>query len=684
MKRFLGLGLIASLVLGACSMAPIEKTATVASDAARAVTGANGTIEVTGMSGTSMTVTWNAGTQVSYAKLFVSEGNGAGLVLASQDMNYSAGKYTYTLSHPTFTSGAKIYIAVLKNQGGVEACVPQGTLSDTTSWARITYGDASAGSTTTTTTDSSALVAGGVYKLVAKCSGKALDVSEVSKTAGANVHQWDYVGGENQKWKLVASNESGYYYLVSVNSGMALDGAGWGTSDGTNLIQWTLGNGQANQKWKIESNGDGTYKLTNKYANKVLDVSGSSTENGGNVQLWTWNSSNAQRWTLTRLDSTSTDTGTGTGTTTGGDTLIGLTSGMEMTIQFKNNTRGTYSNDRIWVCVVGQNSAGKFCYLKPDGTLVPIVADQTSSAWSYRLSDISGFQVPQTMPATRLYVSMDGPVVMRGIVDGAGNIGVVQPDLNNPADANATLIFDWVEYTVAPGAFWGNTTQVDQFGFPITMEMYNDSGSSYASFKKVGIQETREEIFSAFENIAQTEFRGLVQRPYRIVAPCKGDFRVGRTYGTYMSSYVDQVWNYYKTNTLSFDHPLGYFNGKVLSDNRFEFTRASDGAKFYISGKPNNDELFEGSGVLATGNSVELALQAQMCAALNRHIVQSPGSWSTPSAYYPAGPANYYAKFWHDHNIDGKAYGFCYDDVADQSTLIESHAPRGLVIGIGW
>lgn len=681
MKKIFGLALAASVLLAGCGMTSFDTKAVSSNDTARSVSGANGTVDVTGMSGNAMTVTWNSGSQVSYARLYVSEGNGAGLVLASQDMNYADGKYSYTLSHPTFTAGATVHLAVLKNQNGSESCVPQGSLSDSSTWSAVTYGDSAAGPVDGGSSDASGLVAGGVYKIEAKCSGKAMDVSDVSKDTGANIHQWDYVGGENQKWKLQSAGD-GTYYIVSVWSGLSLDGAGWGTSDGTNIIQWTLGNNQANQKWKIEPYGDGTYKLTNVHANKVLDVSASSTENGGNIQLWTSNSSNAQRWTFTRLDTG--DTGDGDETNTGTDTLINLNSNMEMTIQFANNTRGNYSNDRIWICVVGQNSSGQFCYLKPDGTLVPITAGSTSDSWSYRLSDISGFQVPQSMPATRLYISLDNKMVMRGIVDGAGNVGVVQPDLNNPADANAFTIFDWIEYTVAPGAFWGNTTQVDQFGFPITMEMYNDSGSSYASFRKVGIEETREAIFSAFENIAQSEFRGLVQRPYRIVAPCKGDFRVGRTYGTYMNAYVDQVWTYYKTNTLSFDHPLGHFDGRVLSDNRFEFTRSSDGGKFYISGKPNNDELFEGSGVLATGNTVELALQAQMCAALNRHIVQDPANWANDWAYYQSGSANYYSKFWHDHNIGGYAYGFCYDDVADHSTLIESHAPRGLVIGIGW
>lgn len=681
MKQFAAIAALA-LMFGSCSMTNMDfaEDAGIGS-AGRALTGTNGMLEISGMTGNSMTVAWKSPSPVTSATFYASEGNGTGLVFAAKPMTYAAGAYSCTVSHPTFASGARIYLTVLKNENGTESCVPQGSLSDASSWARITYGDASLGQTTGGGTVAEGITDGEIYSVKASCSGKAMDVAEVSKTPGANIHQWDYVGGENQKWKLSAAGD-GSWYIQSVWSGLVLDANDWGTADGTNVLQWTKGNNQTNQKWKIEANGDGTYRVTNLHANKVLDVSGSSPDNGANIQLWTWNASSAQRWTFEKLDSGTS--GGGTGGNTGGAALIPLASNMEMTFQFQNNTNGAYSNDRIWICVVGRDADKKYCYLKPDGTLVRIAANQTSDEWSFRLSDINGFQVPKTMPAARLIISMDKKIVMRGIVDGAGDIGVVQPDLNNPNDPNAATYFDWIEYTVAPGAFWGNTTQVDQFSFPITMEMYNDDGASYKSYRKVGISKTREEIFSAFERIPQTEFRSLVQRPYRIVAPCKGDFRVGRPMGNYLSGYIDQAWNHYKTNTLSFQHPLGYFAGRVLADNRFEFTRQGDSVKYYINGKPNNDEVFEGSGVLAGGNDVEKAIQAQICAALNRHVPFTPEKWADAAAYYQAGPANYYAKFWHDHNIDGFAYGFCYDDVADHSTLIETHSPRGLVIGIGW
>ena len=528
MKHFTvaALSLLCILSVTSCSMELDRSGSTSKSTARSVVSGTNGSITVSGMTGNALTVSYSPGSEKNYARLYVSEGDGTGLVLANQDMTYSSGTYSYTLTNSTFTSGAAIYVCVLVNDGGTEKCVPQGTLSDTTSWAQVTYGSSSSG------------------------SGSSDDDS----------------------------------------------------SDGSDA------------------------------------------------------------------------------------TLVTLNSGYEMTFQFANNTDGSYADSSIYICCVGRNSSGNFCYLKPDGTLVEITSGSSSTSWSYKLSDLSsGMQIPTTLTSGRLYISMDTPVVMSGIVDGAGDIGVVQPDLNNSSDANASIIFDWIEFTVTGGGFWGNTTQVDQFGFPVTMAMYNDSGY----YRTVGITESRDAIFSEYESEVPAAFRTLVQSPYRIIAPCKGEFRTGSTYGTYMSDYVDEVWNYYAANTVSVSHPLGVFDIHASGDELIftctdGYGTAVTGTDYYITGKPDNTALFEGSGVLASGNTVELALQAQMCAALNRHVAASPSSWSTPSSYYGSAPANYYAKFWHDHSIDGYAYGFCYDDVAEQSSIIETYTPRGLVIGIGF
>ncbi len=80
-----------------------------------------------------------------------------------------------------------------------------------------------------------------------------------------------------------------------------------------------------------------------------------------------------------------------------------------------------------------------------------------------------------------------------------------------------------------------------------------------------------------------------------------------------------------------------------------------------------------------------LAADPGNCAALNRHVKQLPESqWSTPSLYYQAAPANYYAKFWHDHAINKLAYGFPYDDYAGQSSFVSHGNPQWLEVAVGW
>jgi hypothetical protein len=52
-------------------------------------------------------------------------------------------------------------------------------------------------------TTSSALTNGTIYRIRNVHSNKVLDVSGVSTANGANIHQWDWVGGDNQKWKFI-------------------------------------------------------------------------------------------------------------------------------------------------------------------------------------------------------------------------------------------------------------------------------------------------------------------------------------------------------------------------------------------------------------------------------------------------------------------------------------------------
>jgi hypothetical protein len=200
--------------------------------------------------------------------------------------------------------------------------------------------------------------------------------------------------------------------------------------------------------------------------------------------------------------------------------------------------------------------------------------------------------------------------------------------------------FDFIEFTVGASVFNGNTTRVDAWGLKIAMRLHAHDGydvavgDSYAMFS-----ESRSQTFARFQAAMPTEFKSLatVAAPYRIPAPGSAPvFQAGGQYATYMSSYAASVGVNESTQNIF-------------------------GCAGSMAGNPS------------------------MCAALNRHVAQLPSSqWETPSNFYLAPPANYYAKFWHDNSIGGLAYGFPYDDVAGQSSFISHGSPQWLEVAVGF
>jgi Ricin-type beta-trefoil lectin domain-like len=140
-------------------------------------------------------------------------------------------------------------------------------------------------------------IANQTYKVLNWNSGKALDVVGVSTADGADVDQWAYNGGNNQRWSFTALG-SGYYKVTVVHSGKALDVSGWSTANGANVHQWTWTGGD-NQIWRVVPNTDGTYRLLNKYSGLALDVSGGSVVDGGDVIQWSYGGGANQKWTIT-------------------------------------------------------------------------------------------------------------------------------------------------------------------------------------------------------------------------------------------------------------------------------------------------------------------------------------------------------------------------------------------------
>lgn len=356
-------------------------------------------------------------------------------------------------------------------------------------------------------------------------------------------------------------------------------------------------------------------------------------------------------------------------------------------MQINNKTDGAFADNEVYWCVIGYNSNKELCYLDKSGNLIPANTDMNTltvsgrkvADISYTLEEADYVYVP-SISSGRMYVSYEKPVYITFNKAADGSIGYAGPDLNNSSDPNIDTLYEFAEFTIDGKYFWGNTTRVDFFCFPMVTRLVGHT--QYETYDNtVGEIGTRDEIFEAFKISAPEPFKSLVGDT-RIMAPCKTTFNTGKEYGNYFDSYIDEFWTKYTNEDLVFKFESGSFTGRVSGD-VINFVRAEDGKTYTVS-KPNTQEVLEGKGAFASGNGIEKAIEAQLCAAFNRGVATDPSKWYKPAQYYQNDVNNYYAGFFHKHSIVGRAYGFCYDDVNDQSTLLQYANSDALIIDLKW
>jgi hypothetical protein len=226
-----------------------------------------------------------------------------------------------------------------------------------------------------------------------------------------------------------------------------------------------------------------------------------------------------------------------------------------------------------------------------------------------------------------------------------------QPYIDMPANSAGRMYFylgspnsqyyDFIEFTVGASSINVDTTRVDRFGLKLALLLHGHDGSNqevgenYATF-----QESRSATFARFQNFVPTQFKELAtdNAPYGIPSPGNDPaFQTGGAYANYYTSYAASV---------------------------------GDTAD-------STAQIFGCGGTLANNPT--------LCAGLNRHVAQLPAAQQTnPANFYQAAPANYYAEFWHQNAINGKQYGFPYDDDAGQSSDISVTNPQYMVVAVGW
>lgn len=372
---------------------------------------------------------------------------------------------------------------------------------------------------------------------------------------------------------------------------------------------------------------------------------------------------------------------------------------------FSNHSE--YADDDIYLAVVGITDGHVWIDCKT-GNLHPMeVSDNTlpgpvpngnkgpgnnglyANCFS-RLSEIPGktVQIPR-IAGCRILISFKSPLFLYFFGHSGSPSGYSAPNLANPADPNHGIRHEMIELTSASNGLWTNTTRVDSFQYPMGLEVWCKDGS----YKCVGELLSHREILDRWRTDAPSEFQGCLDEKLGIIKfPTKtGAFQSGGKHSDYLKPYIDPIWERYEIEELAFDSGhAGIWRGKVR-EGAFVFSRTHDGTGASIARRPLTDEAMEGSGVLASGNELDKVVQAQFCAALNRHCIDLAAptgtvqDWSDTTRYFTSLPYNWYVKFWHQQDLShgGRTYAFCYDDVFDQSSTIQSSSPERVNVTIG-
>ncbi|MFI0896757.1 discoidin domain-containing protein [Streptomyces sp. NPDC020983] len=225
-----------------------------------------------------------------------------------------------------------------------------------------------------------------------------------------------------------------------------------------------------------------------------------------------------------------------------------------------------------------------------------------------------------------------------------------QPYFDMPANSSGRMYFyvgspnsqyyDFIEFTIGANVFNGNTTRVDAWGLPLAIRLHSHDGQDIQLGDSQDLfTMSRDQVFQSFQNAVPSQFKVLAQTqaPYRIIAPGSDpSFRQGGVNANYFTAYAQSVGVNEPTSNIF-------------------------------------------------GCAGSMAADAAKCAALNRHTATLPtDQQQDPARFYGGDPANWYAKYWHDHGINHLAYGFPYDDVAGQAAYASQQNPQWMEIAVGY
>jgi hypothetical protein len=324
----------------------------------------------------------------------------------------------------------------------------------------------------------------------------------------------------------------------------------------------------------------------------------------------------------------------------------------------------------LWTYVVGTNLAtGQQCRLSADGALVPVSeADNGPDGFTDYSIQVDGsrtLSLPQGMSG-RIYVALGDKLKFKC---NPGN-ALAYPAGWVEADPNYPVLHDCAEFTYDGAGMHCNITMVDMLSVPMEISLSGASQQRTGRLKDGG----RGAVFSA---LASTPgFENLVMGDLRVIAPGHG-LDAGRFATDYFAGLIDEVWNHYRSNTMTVTAGANTFRGSVQGD-QFVF----DGGVRAFSKPSTRDVLFCDGALAAPNDGVTGPVAATLGAGFNRGVLTATGDQPVRDAatYYKGSVTNHYSRIMHENTVDGKAYGFAFDDVCEHASYIEDPAPTSMTL----